>query len=388
MGLLVVAWLILASSPLQAQNPAKMPIPSDVVFEPSGKVPRFQITLDPENLKKLGENPRNYVKATVVIDGSSFPEVGLRLKGAAGSFRGWQDRPALTLNFDKFRNGQNWLGLDKIHLNNSAQDGTLFNEILGSEIARAMDLPTARAGHAIVELNDKAQGKRPLGIYVLKEGYNRGFLRRNFPRADRGNLYDGGFLRDIDQPLELEAGEDVKHADLKKLTTACQEGDVNKRFQKVCELLDTDRFYTNIALQVLTCDWDGYVRNRNNYRIYFREKDNKAVFIPHGMDQLFGNPQDGLRPGFESLVARAIMSHPDGRKLADARLREMVQKHFQVDRLHKRIDEWVAKFKESVKGTPYEPLGKDLEERAKAIKNQVSARADYLKRELPNLKSS
>jgi hypothetical protein len=36
----------------------------------------------------------------------------------------------------------------------------------------------------------------PLGLYVLKEGFTPDFLTCFFRRAD-GNLYDGGFLKDV-----------------------------------------------------------------------------------------------------------------------------------------------------------------------------------------------
>jgi len=380
----IACLFILAADSAAAQAPK--PDPAAELFKPGVPVPKFKITLDDDNLKQLNKDPRKYVRAAVDINGQNFPDVGIHIKGAAGSSRGWNDRPALTLNFDKFTKSQTWLGLDKIHLNNSVQDGSFFNEILGSELAAALKLPTARTAHAVLELNDKSQQRRKLGIYVLKEGYNRAWLQRAFPEGPNGNLYDGGFLQDIDGNLKLDSGNGANKDELKKLADACREGDAKKRFERVSALVDVNLIACNIALQYVTCDWDGYVRNRNNYRLYFRSNDGKAVLIPHGMDQLFGNLNDSLRPGAGGMIARAFMESDDGRKLVDAKMREIVEKHFKPDLFNKRIDEWVVHMKDSLKGSSNEQWGKDFENNAKGVKDRLKQRYDYLVRELPKLK--
>ena len=91
--------------------------------------------------------------------------------GEAGSFRPVNDRPALTLNFDKYREKQKFHGLDKLHLNNSVQDGGYLNEHLASVIFNAGGVPAPRISHARVWLNG-----RDLGFYVLKEGFDSQFL--------------------------------------------------------------------------------------------------------------------------------------------------------------------------------------------------------------------
>src|SRR5262245_5805127 len=107
--------------------------PSADLFKPTGPVPKFEITVDKTNLTQLQRGPRKYVKCTLKVGDQTFKDVGIHLKGAAGSYRDWNDRPALTLNMDKFAKGQTFMGLDKFHLNNSVQDGTYMNEILCGE---------------------------------------------------------------------------------------------------------------------------------------------------------------------------------------------------------------------------------------------------------------
>ena len=66
------------------------------------------------------------------------------------------------------------------------------------------------------------------------------------------------------------------------------------------------KFCANAALQIVTAYWDGYIRKPNNYRIWFPKdpKDGKAVIVPHGMDQMWQNPGEGLWHGWGGMVAR------------------------------------------------------------------------------------
>src|SRR5207245_4926516 len=121
-------------------------------------------------------------------------------KGSAGSRRDLNDRPALTLNFDHFQEGQRFHGLDKVHLNNSVQDPSYLTELLCGDLFRAADVPAARTTHARVELNG-----RDLGLYVLKEGFNKTFLRRYFKNV-KGTLFYGGFLSVISETMQIMSG--------------------------------------------------------------------------------------------------------------------------------------------------------------------------------------
>ncbi|MGC4003098.1 MAG: CotH kinase family protein [Pirellulales bacterium] len=291
---------------------AKKPDPGEKLFG-EFLVPRFQIDIAEPEMQILRQKPREYVKTQMKItlpDGQqALVDVGVHLKGAAGSFRGIDDRPALTVNFDKFKKGQKFFGLDKIHLNNSVQDGGYANELVCSELNLAAGVPTARVTHATVKINN-----RDLGLYVLKESYDKTFLKRSFG-DDKGNLYDGGFCQEIDANLQRDAGEgpDDK-ADLKKLIDACREGDLAKRIEKLEKILDIDEFCRFMAMELICAHWDGYVRNRNNYRIYFNPSNGgRAAFIPHGMDQMFGDPNfDAVSPN--ALVSQAIMQTPELRR--------------------------------------------------------------------------
>jgi spore coat protein H len=265
------------------------------------------------------------------------------LKGAAGSFRPINANPALTLSFAKGDSPQRFHGLRKIHLNNSIQDQSFSTENIVGEMFREAGVPTPRASNARVWLNN-----RDLGFYVLKEGFTKDFLGMYFENP-KGNLYDGGFLKDIDQPLEKDSGDETKgQKDLDALATAAR-SDPTTRWESLQKVLDVDRFLTYMAIESITWDWDGYPRNRNNYRVYHDPTSDKMIFLPHGLDQMFGEANGPIySPVWGGLVARAVLETPQGQRLFRERLKSVFQKHYRVEVLTNRLDYLARRNREAV----------------------------------------
>ena len=294
----------------------------------SGPLQRFVITFAPAEIQKLRDNPRTPVQATVTVGTNRFEKVLVHVKGSAGSTRSVDDNPALTLNFDKLIPGQRFSGLDKIHLNNSVQDPSLLSEQLGRHLYEKLGIPTARATQALVSFDG-----RELGPYVLKEGYNRSFLRRHYPDPS-GNFYDGGFVRDIDQDLDRDTGDGpLDYKDLQKLRDAANLSDLRRREAALDAILEVDRFITESALQALLVDWDGYGYNRNNYRIYFEPRTGKATFQPHGMDQLLGNIGKDLELPGGGLLSRQLFDVPAYRDRFYAKIDQLLKDVFTTETL-------------------------------------------------------
>lgn len=339
-----VAGLLLLTGCGQAQTPATSVgvrtapqiHPSDVLF--SGPILAFEVTIAPGELDSLRREPRKSVPATIRVGSNVWERVGVRVKGAAGSTRSIDDNPALTLNVDKFKPGQKIMGLDKLHLNNSVQDPSRMSEIVCSDLYRRAGIPACRATQALMKLNG-----RDLGLYVLKEGFDKSFLHRQFTDSS-GNLYDGGFLRDIDQQLELDAGKQPPDwKDLQALFAACQIPDAALRKAALGRWVDVERFVTYTALQVMTEDWDGYPCNRNNYRVYHDPARDRFVFMPHGMDQMFNQGGMPLNRGFEGMVAARILQTPEWRSAYFERIEMLLTNVFSTNAILKVFDEVVAR---------------------------------------------
>jgi hypothetical protein len=330
---------------------------SDEFFD-NHTIPRIRIQLDQDALAALRNKFREYTKATVMEGTNIWRDVGIHLKGQYGTFQGIDGRPSLTLNFDKYQKGQRFHGLDKLHLNNSGQDPSYLCEMIGRQLFEAAGIPTPRASHARVELNG-----RDLGLFVLVEGYDKKFLRRHFENPD-GNLYDSEFRHDITDPIKKSSGKGPDdHSDLRALAAAAEEPDHAARMTRLSKLLDLDRFYTTLALETLIRHHDGYAMGINNYRVYQNPENGeplakrrssrgnealanpeirvsnsefqvslltsaatscavapgRAVFLPHGMDQLFFDPRAGLLPDLRGTLAEAVLETQAGRREFRAR---------------------------------------------------------------------
>jgi hypothetical protein len=302
---------------------------------------RLSIEIEAKDMASLRQNPRDYVRAIISADGHVFANVGIRLKGRTGSFRKIDDKPAMTLQFNRFDSNQRFYGLGKIHLNNSVEDPSYANELIGGELFRASGVPAPRVTHALVQLNGRMRG-----LYVLKEGFTEDFLTLGFGRSD-GRLYESEWGGDVDQPMKrnLGSGLNSNTSDLKELASAATDPDLSRRWRRLEKALDVDRFIDFVALEVMICHKDGYSLARNNFRIYRHPGTDKMVFLPSGMDQLFGIPDLPWKPHWAGIVARAVMDTPEGRLRYEARFPVLMTKLFNLEALSSRVDRIVQKLR-------------------------------------------
>lgn len=322
------------SGPVARRATPVPPNQSDAFFART-EIVTLTLEISPRERALLAQNQREYVPCRLrEHGGETWQSASVKLKGAAGSFRELEDKPAFTLKMDKYRKKRSFHGLAKFHLNNSVQDETYLHEWLCAGLFRDAGVPAARVTHARVFLDD-----RDLGLYVLKEGYDRKFIARHFA-SDQGNLYDGGFCQDIDADLERDAGQgDDDHADQHRLCAACQTPESEARWGRMAEVLDIDAFLTFAAMELMTCHWDGYCQQKNNYRLYFDAASHQGHFLPHGMDQMFGDPGASIldRPG--AIVAAAVMENPEWRSRFRDRIRRLLPLFNPPARLLEQIDQ-------------------------------------------------
>ena len=294
-------------------------------------------------------------------------EVGLKLKGAAGSFRELADKPAITINTNKYRKQQSFHQLEKFHLNNSVQDELYVNEWLCASICHEAGIPAPRVTHAHLWINE-----RDVGLYVVKEGFDRQFLKRHFRDAS-GNLYDGGFCQDIDSQLEKDAGNGPNDlSDLRALKDACEETDAEIRRTQIERRLEVDAFQAFMAFEMMACHWDGYVANRNNYRIYFPPDSKRAWFLPHGMDQMFQDPGFQTFGQTPAIVASAVRSNPEWNSQFRQRVAKLLPL-FEGDRLAGLVEQLQRKLRPTL--LELNPDGiSEFDQQMTQIKNRLHER--------------
>ena len=302
----------------------------------NGLVLEIKISLPPDSADSLRKDPREYVRATVVEAGSTYSNVAVHLKGSE-SFRALDDKPSLTLDFSKFAKGQKFHSLRKIHLNNSVEDLSYVNEIIGSEMFRAAGVPTPRATRALVVIDGRARG-----LYVLKEGFTEDFLSCHFNHLS-DQLYEPESGNDVDGRLKQNSvlAPGGNGAAVRALANAALEADSAKRWQQLTATLDMDRFLTFMSLELMLGHRDGYCLARNNFRVYHDLDTGKMVFFPHGMDQLLGSANLPWQPNLGGLVARAVMTTPEGKQKYSDRFAILLTNQFNVAGMTTRVDQLV-----------------------------------------------
>ena len=344
--------------------------PGAALFTNQG-VRHLQLTISPENVAALKASPRQPVNASLREGTNVFAPVAVHLKGSTGSFRGLDGKPGFTISLDKFEPAQRFHGHKKIHLNNSVEDASCMNELIGGEFFRAAGVPAARVTHALVEFNGKQ-----LGLYVLKEGFTEDFLALYF-RHPTGNLYDTGAGRDVDEPLRKDLGTNPEdRSDLAALTDAALEPDLKRRWTRLQGALDMDRVLSFLAAEILLGHRDGYGLARNNFRVYHDVDSGRLLFFPHGMDVLLGNARAPVDVRMNGLVAQAILEIPEGRRAYRARCAQLFTNHFNVAKLHARVDETLSQLRPAL---PRDEAAA-LEREAAALKARITARAQELEK--------
>jgi hypothetical protein len=276
----------------------------------------IEIEVDAAGVEALLAQPKVYTSGSVTIDGAVLADVGVRLKGSAGSFvaldgdypeisgdgNGKPGKSAFIVDFNRYVGGQSYLGLEKLTINNMVQDPSCIHEFVGYALFRAGDVPASRAGFATVAFNGEDKG-----LYSLIETPdNDEFLDKWFG-ADDGNLYEGAYGADFRDPgdpppgdedwewwFDQDNGDDIDFADLYELIAALDAiGDDEDAADVLEDHFDLDEYLTFAATELYLGHWDGYAWSANNYTVHHSFVDDQWTFLPWGIDQLF---EDELLP--------------------------------------------------------------------------------------------
>jgi spore coat protein H len=327
------------------------------------KIHVFDLKIAEADLAQLTQNSRTYVSADLTEGKIVLAKIGVRLKGM-GSFRPVDDKPSFAIKFDEFDEAQTYRGLKKLMFNNSSQDSTYVAEMLATQLFTDAGVPAARVTHARLRLNG-----RDLGLYVVIEAMNKDFLKRQFG-SGKGSLYEG-YLQDIDGDLDQDNGEDESRADLKALNEACAIADPQKRWARLNEVLDVERFLSFIAMELLATHWDGYLIHYNNYRLYHDPKTGKMVFITHGLDWAFRRPNVSIDPPVKSVVARAVLTTPEGKERYQTRLRSLFADVFKPAVILERMEQALGRIRQA--GLKESQLA-FVEQRAGMMRERIQSR--------------
>lgn len=129
---------------------------------------------------------KEYISCTVVIDGDTCENVGLRAKGNSSMQRVTQARNgrySLKIEFDHFVDGQLYKGLDKLALNNLVQDDSAMRDYLAYRMMGQFGVAAPLCSYIYITVNGQ-----DWGLFLAVEAIEDSFLLRNFG-LHHGELY-------------------------------------------------------------------------------------------------------------------------------------------------------------------------------------------------------
>jgi CotH kinase protein/Lamin Tail Domain/Secretion system C-terminal sorting domain len=276
---------------------------SQILFNDQ-ELPVITVTIDPDSLAWLlaEENldNRRYLHASVhylssEID-STVDNVGFRLRGNTSRYSA---KKSFKISFNVFVEDREFYGLDKFNLNGEHNDPSIIRSKLAWDLCNVFGLPSSRAAHAKLYVNDEYRG-----LYIHVEEYDKTFLDSRFVSND-GNFFkclwpaDMAYLGSDPDLYKLMQGdrrvyalrtneEEDDYSDLAHVIDVLNNSSQQEFVDSLESCVNTFDLLKATALEVLIGHWDDYWVNKNNYYLYSNPTSGKFEFVPYDLDNTYG----------------------------------------------------------------------------------------------------
>lgn len=221
----------------------------------------------------------------------------------------WTDKDAQR----KFRKNRTLGGMTKIDIKyNSTLDETYIRELYAMKLFRDNGIyaPNITLGH-VTALN-KDTSLLNLGVYRIHEPVDEEFVLRHIEEGNKaGDLYkctwgnrggNGSDLTDDNLDYRVGVNDELKNElyAYEKKTNKKKGFDSIKNFIRdinsnnadaLGQYIDVDHFAKFEAINYILGNPDCIRNHANNYYLYFRKSDNKAIIIPYDYDRCLGSRQ-------------------------------------------------------------------------------------------------
>jgi spore coat protein CotH len=281
---------------------------SDDFFNPE-VMQRVEIWLNAADWAKLKAafQENTYYPADVTWNGITVRNVGIRSRGLGSRS---STKPGLRVDFDRYSNGQQFLGLKSFVLDNLTQDPTGVKETVAMRFLTKLGIPAPRETHTRLFINGAYAG-----LYGLVESVDKTMMGRVFGSIG-DNVQNDGYLFEYNYVLgsawrfgyegaELtpyKARFDIKtnetHAEstiwgpIEELVRLVNNTPASSFEATIGSRLDLAAFVRYIAAQNFIAQNDGFngYDGMNNFYFYRLENSASHVFIAWDEDNAFLQP--------------------------------------------------------------------------------------------------
>ena len=301
-----------------------------------------------------------YSPCTVVIDGESFANVGLRVKGNNSRRLTEQyglERYSLKLEFDHYAAGS-YHGLDKLSLDASFQDNSYMKTRIAFDMMAHMGVPTPLCSYAQVRVNGEEWG-----LFLAIEEPEAAFAKRNFG-ANHGQLYKPDYKKLNDENADVHlrytdddfdsydnifrhAMFDITDADRTRLIAALKTLADGEDLETAIDVDEVLRYFT---VQVFVVNMDSYL-GRTGHNYFLHEKDGILRILPWDYNLAFATYSLGMPDPIndaELYVNYPINTPASGEIMKNRPLYHNLMKHEEYfAQYHDHFDRLIAEYFES-----------------------------------------
>lgn len=226
---------------------------SDYLFD-QNELYTYELLLSEENLKFINDDPaaEEYVDGSIVFQGDTLHNVGIRYKGSIGAFVGcvsgsdWTNpsgrktctKLSMKVKINYEGRQEKFYGLKKLQFHSMKNDESQMRERLGYSLFREMGVAAPRVVHAKLLINGEYNG-----LFALVEQVDGRFAKQNWDDSE-GNIYkevwplhmDGHPLTEQKYIAALETNEETADVSLMmEFGTALQEAETDDEIKNVIE---------------------------------------------------------------------------------------------------------------------------------------------------------
>ena len=316
---------------------------------------------------------RLYVPATFHWNDITVENVGVRFKGNSSSNPEAKHKRSYLVKFDEYVDGQRFLGLRRVALDNAVQFGSLFSERFIDDVLREEGVVVSRSNYARLSVNDAF-----VGAYVNVERIDKSFLERSFGNRD-GILYKnhlggpGSSLEVLKRPEDYARSfepkthqDEADFTDLRALALLLRDTP-DEQFAEALEArFQVDAMLRMMAVFMLAGAFDQYTGwGPHNFYLYDDPATGRWSYLPWDLDVGFADNAFGRvrvidrwnaswpLPNTPRPLIERILADEGLRSRYRAHAADYLERHFHPDQVAERLEALWAVASIALEGDPY-----------------------------------
>lgn len=238
-----------------------------------------------------------YYPCDIVIDGETYPNVGIRTKGHSSNqfvYQAKKDKYSFRIKMDKYDKYQNYHGLTEFSMNNMYSDPSCMRDILCYNAMAELGAYAPICSYTDMYLNGQLYS-----FYFLVEqpGTTLGErLATNndavlYKAADVGSSYDCTFASDMKlENFEVKFGSDDSLQHIQEIVSA-----INKvtpqDYKFIEDVIDVPSFLKGFAVNAALCNYDSY-NGMMPHNYYVEYNNGKSYYVGWDYNLSLGNFMD------------------------------------------------------------------------------------------------